>query len=106
MGVIKRMNPSGGTCWGIQWFDESGKRRREFHAAWKKRDAEQAYGKIAARRLVGFARIVAWPEYGSDAGHSRRSSCWSCPRFFQASVSKFNRGDAGSARAAADGAFP
>ena len=30
MGVIKRTNPSGTTCWGIQWFDESGKRRREF----------------------------------------------------------------------------
>lgn len=35
MGVIK------------QWFDESGKRRGEYNAAWKKRDAELAYGKIA-----------------------------------------------------------
>lgn len=53
MGVIKRTNPSGTTCWGIQWFDESGVRRREFHAAWKKRDAELAYGKIASRRVAG-----------------------------------------------------
>lgn len=53
MGVIKRINPSGSTCWGIQYFDEDGRRRREFNAAWRKRDAETAYGKITARRVAG-----------------------------------------------------